>query len=363
MWSTPKEIVTASDKNVCIKCKRDLRDGQTFIPLDKDKYALVTGKECPFCKRLYVNNPSRVKNILIDNNLSKTFSLDGTYYWNYSAIKEEKQRTISAIKEEKQRNNYLKKLFKKIKTAVMVIQVECKGENIFYTIVNNKADRDETKNVFHYSDIKSRKLLTAYYKEDSSICDFIDGNSIRIVSEFHKDIDFILPKELMIKPGGGMFYGNNYYGKESVDLLLFSPRTKIYEILRSTYDQDCDYYYTDITIFRKWVAMYGNPGVRLVFERRIGYGDWNDLNNQSILKGYGYSVSQEDNLSSKERQELLAEMVDLEIISVPSIVRMLQFFINSHPLDKDYYARTKWVNDLEFIQGYKFNPERFLVAK
>ena len=55
-------------------------------------------------------------------------------------------------------------------------------------------------------------------------------------------------------------------------------------------------------------------------------------------------------------------MVDLEILTVHQIVKLLSFFISSHPHNKDDFARMKWMMDKSFIENYKANPTRFLIA-
>lgn len=91
--------------------------------------------------------------------------------------------------------------------------------------------------------------------------------------------------------------------------------------------------------------------------------DFDELNSESVLKCYGYSVSKAEGLSTGERQELLAEIVDLEILTVKKVVTLLDFFIQTHAAPKYIEARFKWESDKKYIQGYNVNPQRFLIAR
>lgn len=118
----------------------------------------------------------------------------------------------------------------------------------------------------------------------------------------------------------------------------------------------------DISIYRSFIKKFGNPGLWLDFpiaaSARIG-----ELNEESILKGYGYSVGKEENLSSVEREELLMELVDLEILTVSKIAHHLDFCIRLRTDPKYMEAVSKWTSDKMFIENYKVNPARFMLSK
>lgn len=122
-------------------------------------------------------------------------------------------------------------------------------------------------------------------------------------------------------------------------------------------------YYVDSSKFREFIHKHGNPGIHIGFYKKTGvYGfDWLDLNDRSFLMDYGYNVSIKDNLPSSVRQEMLAEIVDLQIASVSDIVNHLNFCISSHAMHPGAIAC--WREDIEFISNYKVNPNRFLIAE
>ena len=104
----------------------------------------------------------------------------------------------------------------------------------------------------------------------------------------------------------------------------------------------------DARRFRDFVNEYGNPGLKITFKGIQSNNDYLDLNEESILKSYGYSVSQSEGLSFTKRVAILTELVDLQIVSIPKIVSLLDFFIISHPSAKDYHAREKWIDDKNY---------------
>ena len=78
------------------------------------------------------------------------------------------------------------------------------------------------------------------------------------------------------------------------------------------------------------------------------------LAQESILMQFGYTVSQEEGLSSTRRQKILAVMIDNKIISKSEIISYLDFFISQ----KQYQSRfelavSKWEADREFVQEYR----------
>ncbi len=164
-------------------------------------------------------------------------------------------------------------------------------------------------------------------------------------------------------PGGG--YGSSLVNRnfEIVDLLLYSPVTERYEIIRATRNIRERTCFVDIRRCRAFVKEYGNPGLDWNFEkaRRFSKG-WKDYNTESALRGFGYSVSQKENLSDVERQGLLADFIDLGVRPDSHVVSFLDFLIRSHPTDKDSIARAKWNIDKKFVENYKANPSRFLLT-
>lgn len=78
------------------------------------------------------------------------------------------------------------------------------------------------------------------------------------------------------------------------------------------------------------------------------------LAQESILKQYGYNVSQQENLTAASRQAILSILVDNNVLTKNEIISYLDFFINQRKHRKNYeYAIDKWKSDREFISRYR----------
>lgn len=96
-----------------------------------------------------------------------------------------------------------------------------------------------------------------------------------------------------------------------------------------------------------------------------------NLNDHSILNVYGYNVNAIENLTHTQRQEILASMVDRQIITKERIASYLAFFIRgAQNQKKDMSAAIdKWHMDRNYILDYtvgsrkKVEPVKITVIK
>lgn len=78
------------------------------------------------------------------------------------------------------------------------------------------------------------------------------------------------------------------------------------------------------------------------------------LAQESILMHFGYTVSQEEGLSSTRRQKILAVMIDNKVLSKSEIISYLDFFISQRQYQSKFeLAVSKWEADRDFVQEYK----------
>ena len=77
------------------------------------------------------------------------------------------------------------------------------------------------------------------------------------------------------------------------------------------------------------------------------------LAQESVLKQFGYSVSQTDGLSALRRRKILALVTDNKILTRAEIIGYLDFFISHHKESKHEVAVSKWEEDKKFMHGYK----------
>ena len=78
------------------------------------------------------------------------------------------------------------------------------------------------------------------------------------------------------------------------------------------------------------------------------------LAQESVLMQYGYTVSQQEGLSSSRRAKILAVLIDNDILTRTEIISYLDFFINQRKFQHKYEkAIEKWEIDREFVSEYK----------
>lgn len=123
----------------------------------------------------------------------------------------------------------------------------------------------------------------------------------------------------------------------------YCPSCKIFFIMESTYQR---------------LKMKGTPMCRISDEKAYMksdvYTNGMQLAPESVLMQYGYTVSQQEDLSESRRQKILAVLLDYKILTKTEIISYLDFFINQRKTQHKYEkAIVKWENDREFVSEYK----------
>ncbi len=272
-------------------------------------------------------------------------------------------RKAFTTKEEREQQNQLAKY----PSAILMLRFAIGDELCDFIIVNDIHDADPGKRIIHYSYEDARTLLSIAYFPQCRFHLKEKWTKYRFHSVVLKQTGLVNPspimqKEIIIRKGGGYHQASNHVA-EVVSVLLFSPYTNRLELAKASYDKTLNEYYMDLTKLREFVDHYGNPGLPIRFVCDNPDSFHSGLREESILKEYGYSVSQTDGLLPSERRSILTELVDLNITTISNIVKLLCFFIDSHPGDKYYYAREKWEDDKQFISGYKADPNRFVIGE
>lgn len=369
IWKTPAKIETVDNNlTVCPYCCALLSVGVSLVPIGDNKKAKVNGMECRKCRILFTSRSRALRKLLLDNEHAKTMTLNGETLWNYSFSQRKKA----------QKKEYMRKLYPKlhiltqVEGSIMLVTLKCSNEQIDCVITNSKEPQVNIGVIAtHYSSLLAREIITAVYRSPRSInfkgkeCEILGvyypRDSIGVGQRF--PIEF-MPDDVRIKSGGGYSTSIKSNNDEIVDLLLFSPFTQRYELARATYNRPEQKCFMDIGIYRSFVNKYGNPKIKLSFNESTACGlAFFDLRSQSILREYGYSVSESDGLTESERRELLAEIVDLGLLTISYVVGLLDFFVRTHTSDKYFLARDKWERDKEYISSYNINPKRFLIMR
>ncbi len=366
------------NRQLCDKCRFSLEDSITYIPISKKaaRCVKVPGKRCPNCGVLYVSDTIK-KDIIVtlSNNpfasayrlLKKHPNIGNDSQGNASVgLKKKKKHIVIpradySTEEEWQQQTTLAQY----SSAILMLVYEHKDKICQYVIVNDEKEIDIDNNILHYSSKKARTLLSmALFPQSRAYLDKYEHYRFLSIVEktTGKAITFpVIKKDIIVRTGGG-YHEKNKPLAEVVNALLYSPFTHRLELVRASYDKEYNEYYMDPTIFRRFVDSFGNPGIPIRFSGHSFGSGYENLNEESILKVYGYNVSQTDGLLASERRAILTELVDLNIVTISRIVYLLGFFISTHPGDQYYCARNKWDDDRKFIANYKANPNRFIIG-
>ena len=145
--------------------------------------------------------------------------------------------------------------------------------------------------VISYKEYSSRLLLSKIFHEK---CLKIEYENHLYDNILVSNIDTTSPYEIEIKKNGGISMIDNC---ELIDILLYSPYTKAYEIARASYNRKNRSFYMDKSIYKNFLKKYGDPGIIVYNLSLIDNSTINMWREESPLYSYGYSVNQKDNIN------------------------------------------------------------------
>lgn len=132
----------------------------------------------------------------------------------------------------------------------------------------------------------------------------------------------------------------------------YCPQCGMYFIMESTYQR---------------IKRSGVPICRTMDEKAYilnnqgsGTSSYSVLAQESVLKQFGYSVSQSDDLPQIQRKKILAAIVDNGVLTKSGIISYLDYFINNRKNQRNKDGSQKyrtaikrWEDDRDFIRSYK----------
>ena len=135
-------------------------------------------------------------------------------------------------------------------------------------------------------------------------------------------------------------------------------------IIPAGYCSKCKTFFILESTFQK-IQRYGIPVCRVLDEesyRQLSQHFRSDqLRNESIIKQYGYSVNQQENLSSFQRLLILTMLIDYNICTKDQIINLLNYHIHmreKQDTDKFNLAISKWEEDRDYIERYRVGEFR-----
>lgn len=120
----------------------------------------------------------------------------------------------------------------------------------------------------------------------------------------------------------------------------------------ASYCPECKTYSISEKQFDDWVKTHHiRPALKLEFNHDTTYS----FNRHSVLWLYGYNT----HLPRTERWEILTSIIEEEILTFRDVVSYLSWFVDFQgSREENYESRTKWQEDLNFLNTYKFREEQ-----
>lgn len=85
---------------------------------------------------------------------------------------------------------------------------------------------------------------------------------------------------------------------------------------------------------------------------------------QSVLASRGYNVQANSDLSESERQGILKDSLDKNLVQMHDLLDFLNWLVRTRePLPKYKNAISRWKKDIEFVEGYKKDERESVVIK
>ena len=134
----------------------------------------------------------------------------------------------------------------------------------------------------------------------------------------------------------------NYSGNITI---CYKSGNKDKQIVPIVYCKNCNKYYILQADYDSLYSKTKVPLVRFISDKK----GFDSLREESPLKLFGYNVSQKENLSSKERHNILKMIYKKGIMPKRIIVSYLYSFINSHTNEIFITARERWQSDIDYV--------------
>ena len=337
----------------CKKCGDSLEKRKISFKTKKRKDASYPVKYCVECDIYYINYTSLREHssdwiLLNDEELSVIQEEFRIKHEEKEKLKAEEEQRRKKREAEKKRRRKKREAEKKTKKKLLDQKrkekkrekiLEAERRNQWVLEVNNPAGNFHEKNHITHSDIADSDKVEddIIYQHDSTIRvkDFvIRRTTFKCMHQNHQlqNIDAIIG---IIDNDGNIIQSRVPAG--------YCPNCNIFFIMESTYQN---------------LKLKGTPICRISDEKAYLKSNMSAngmlLAQESILMQYGYSVSQEEGLTSARRRKILALLIDNKILTRSDIISYLDFFVNQrkyqHKFEK---AIEKWESDREFISEYR----------
>ncbi len=124
-------------------------------------------------------------------------------------------------------------------------------------------------------------------------------------------------------------------------------------LIKAYYCTNCGKYYILDSEFDR-IRKIGQPLCQIYEEiRYIQDGYYSNLNPESTMHSYGYNVNQAEDLTAKQRQNILKFLIDQEIMLRSDITDFLSYLIKQRKhIPRMKKAIERWKEDIDFVHSY-----------
>lgn len=150
---------------------------------------------------------------------------------------------------------------------------------------------------------------------------------------------------------------------EAVTAYVCCTNTEVPVPINVYYDSNTDTYFINDITYQQYASKYGLPMMKLKPYQQSNSKGRMELADISPLRLYGYTVAESNGLSTEQRENLLANLIDSDLMSKVAIKNHIEWLLNMHEGNIFYEdACQKWMQDLKFVDKYHINNQRIVWA-
>ena len=270
---------------------------------------------------------------------------------------------------------YFKSEGAKVRSEIAKIGIVHKDKLVLIIAVSDILEQCKEKNILHFKSIFVLNLLYAALNKQFS---FTYEECLYYILYFNKNrsfnkatsklFDFCntkTPKEVVLYQGRNLC--SNHPNKvHCITALVWCSRSEKLVPISLYHCEECNFYFINYESYKRYADKFGLPFLQLT-TREHYFSTTNDyysqLREQSDLAIYGYNVNQYTDMTHCERINLLTDLIDMGLITKAKIINHIEYLLRSRRNEKYRLARIKWQEDLEYINDYKINTQRFVWTK
>lgn len=182
-----------------------------------------------------------------------------------------------------------------------------------------------------------------------------------MVTEESKIVSFDTPCAVLYICKGTISCKNNNHNITPATGILNNIKGKVVKI-NVNYCSSCNLYFINYSEYKHYRDLYGVLLGNFLFKNSKGRtiaSSYAELEEESLLRICGYTVSQSENLEPFERRLILSNIMDRKLLRKDEILRYLEFFINnSRNRANMRVAVKKWIDDQEWVRNYNIDYQR-----